>query len=294
MARSVTRSRVGGAAGTSLLNLSGTAYLALTAAAADILNPADPAALRTALSLRGYLSGLTLSTAGSSATFGVASGIATDSTNADMMALGSAYTKTTSAWAVGSGNGALDTGTITSSTWYHAFLIKRMDTGVVDVLISTSATSPTLPANYTLSRRIGTMFLNSSSQWMKFSQNGDEFLWDVSLNNVNASPGSTAIQTSPLSTPPGVKTIAILNVSGQGGAGSDGRGWIFSPDINSAGSLSTGTATINFGASNNVQTWGMVRVRTNTSSQVKYAMVSATGIPTITTMGWIDDRGKLG
>ena len=40
MTRTVTRSRVGGIAGTSLLNLSGTAYLALTAAAADILNPA--------------------------------------------------------------------------------------------------------------------------------------------------------------------------------------------------------------------------------------------------------------
>ena len=39
MTRTVTRSRVGGIAGTSLLNLSGTAYLALTATAEDILNP---------------------------------------------------------------------------------------------------------------------------------------------------------------------------------------------------------------------------------------------------------------
>lgn len=37
MTRTVTRSRVGGVAGTSKLNLSGTAYLALTAAAADVM-----------------------------------------------------------------------------------------------------------------------------------------------------------------------------------------------------------------------------------------------------------------
>src|SRR6218665_2330902 len=51
-----------------------------------------------------YLSGLTLSTAGSSSTFGIAPGVATDSTNVDILTLGSSYTKTTGAWAVGSGN----------------------------------------------------------------------------------------------------------------------------------------------------------------------------------------------
>lgn len=30
-----------------------------------------------------------------------------------------------------------------------------------------------------------------------------------------------------------------------------------------------------------------------TSSQIKYAMLSSTGSPNITTMGWVDDRGKL-
>jgi hypothetical protein len=39
--------------------------------------------------------------------------------------------------------------------WCHAFPIKRPDIGVVDVAISTSATSPALPTNYTLARRIG-------------------------------------------------------------------------------------------------------------------------------------------
>lgn len=114
------------------------------------------AATGTDVPLRSYLAGLTLSTAGSSATFGIAAGVATNSTNADMMALAFAYTKTASAWALGTAAGSLDTGTI-ANAWYHVFLIKGPDTGVVDVLTSLSVTSPTLPANYTLFRRIGSM-----------------------------------------------------------------------------------------------------------------------------------------
>src|SRR5215831_9378024 len=53
--------------------------------------------------LRSYLAGLTLSTAGSSATFSVAAGVAADSTNANMMTLAAAISKTTGAWVVGSG-----------------------------------------------------------------------------------------------------------------------------------------------------------------------------------------------
>lgn len=87
--------------------------------------------------IRSYLAGLTLSTAGSSATFGIAVGVAADSTDATTMVLPSAYSKTTSSWAVGSGNGALDTGGgIINNSWYHTYLIQRPDTGVVDVLVS--------------------------------------------------------------------------------------------------------------------------------------------------------------
>ena len=126
--------------------------------------------------LPGYISGLQLSTAGSSSTFGIAVGTASNTTALSYMALSSAYTKTTSSWTVGTGNGALDTGTIANNTWYHAFLIQRTDTGVVDVLVSLSPTSPTLPASYTLFRRIGSMKTDGSAHWTKFVQNGDEFL----------------------------------------------------------------------------------------------------------------------
>jgi hypothetical protein len=55
--------------------------------------------------LRGYIAGLTLSTAGGSATFTAATGEAADSTNADLRRSSPALAKT-AAWTVGAG-GAL-------------------------------------------------------------------------------------------------------------------------------------------------------------------------------------------
>jgi hypothetical protein len=243
--------------------------------------------------MRGYLSGLALSTAGSSATFGIAAGVAVDSTAADFMKLTSAYTKTTSAWAVGTGNGALDTGTVANSTWYHVFLIKRPDTGVVDVLFSLSATAPTMPdAAYTLMRRIGSMKTNGSAQWTLFTQEGDEFLWDVPLADVNSTPAAATAVTSTLTVPTGVKVFAIIGAGGAAGAGSDGRFYISSLDQSDqpagAANFSAGWS----GGTTGQQGWSAARIRTNTSAQIRWRPASTTGSYFINTKGWIDDRGR--
>ena len=44
-----------------------------------------------------------------------------------------------------------------ANTDYYVYLIKRVDTDVVDAIFSASATAPTLPTNYTLFRRIGSI-----------------------------------------------------------------------------------------------------------------------------------------
>jgi hypothetical protein len=124
-----------------------------------------------------------------------------------------ALSKTTSAWSAGNGNGALDAGGIAINTWYNVYLVKRIDTQVVDVLISLSANAPTLPANYSLARRIGSMKTNGSAQWIKFLQNGDEFLWDPTILDVNGVAMSTAVQAPTLSVPPGVSVTALVQVA---------------------------------------------------------------------------------
>lgn len=240
--------------------------------------------------LPNYLSGLTLSTAGSSSTFGIAAGAAADTGNADYMGLAAAITKTTGAWAVGSGNGAIDTGTIANSTWYHVFLIKRPDTGVVDVLLSTSATAPTLPTNYTLKRRIGSMRTNGSGQWIKFTQFGDEFLWDAPLFgdvNLGSYTNNTPIA---LTVPPGVNVFAKFTGVTTCGTGNNDVAFA-SPDI-TLSSADSGGSIQGAGAST-YASFGLMRIRTNTSRQIQARSTNALTYMRLTTYGWDDLRGKV-
>ena len=90
---------------------------------------------------KNYITGLTLSNNASDATndIDIAAGKARDATDTEGMVLASALTKQIdAAWAVGTNAGMLDTGAVGNNT-YHLFLIKRSDTGVVDVLASLSA-----------------------------------------------------------------------------------------------------------------------------------------------------------
>jgi hypothetical protein len=250
-----------------------------------------------ALGIQNHLAGLTLSAAGATATFGVAAGVACDSTNVSPMTLAAAITKTTGAWAVGTANGALDTGAIAASTWYHAYLIKRPDTGVVDVAVSLSATAPTtggsIPAAYTLFRRIGSMKTDGSSQWVKFFQDGDNFIWDVPagdfLNIVN--PGTAAILRT-LSVPLGITSTAIFHyrtavttaASAVATICTDPAQTDTAPDFNNSQQI----------GNTSISPFTNIRIRTNASSQIRVRLNFSdanTGF-TLVTDGWVDTRGK--
>lgn len=236
--------------------------------------------------LRGYLAGLLLSTAGSSATFGISVGVAVDSTSADFMKLTSAYTKTTSSWAVGTGNGALDTGTIANSTWYHVHLIKRPDTGVVDVLISLSASAPTLPTNYTLFRRIGSIKTNGSAQWVLFTQVGDKFTWGTPISETNFASTLNILSTvTLLGVPPGLKLLADMDVNGLPTSGTVFLS-VWDPDATKNGNYVAGGASGSAVAAS-------FTVQTNTSNQVKVTVSANTlSSAVFETVGYTDRRGR--
>ncbi len=242
---------------------------------------------------RGHISGLTLSTAGASSGFSVAAGVASDGTGVDLLALASAVTKTTAAWSAGSGNGGLDTGSIANATWYHVHLIKRPDTGAVDVLISLSATTPALPTNYTLSRRIGAMKTDGSAKWMKFVQHGDTFTWDVPVSDFigQLNPGTSAILRA-LSVPPGINVTAIFHArcytttlaSAVATLFTDPAATDTAPDFNNAQQIGNTT----------LSPFANLRIRTDTSRQIRVrSSFSDSGVGfTLTTDGWVDPRGK--
>jgi hypothetical protein len=238
-----------------------------------------------------YISGLTMSTAGSSATMSIAAGVANDSTNTTLMNLSSAISKTTSSWAVGSGNGGLDTGAIATSTWYHFYEIERVDTGVVDVVFSTNATTPTLPTSYTLYRRIGSGKTDGSSQWTKFTQTGDTFIWAAPVTDVSGIATTTSRANKVLSVPTGVVVAALFRVAVN--ANSASFAMIITsllendqaPVRYTLGDLGSGGGA-GFGAA------GSFERLTDTSAQVGVRSDTASDTYSISTFGWKDSRGQ--
>ena len=270
---------------TGLLTLSGDPTTALQAATKRYVDAAGGL-------MRGAIAGLTLSTAGSSTTFSVAPGMAADSTNAVMISFPNVFSKTTAAWAIGgAGQGALDTGVIVAGAFYHVYLIRRASDGLADVLISASATAPTLPSGFTQFRRIGAMLTNGSGQWTSFSQLGDEFLWASPASDVVGDAIGAASKLYNLTVPTGVQVFAKIRGQ-QLNTAIGGTSLITSPDeavqvTNSPlGNLSSRNWSTSTGAP-----WGELVVRTNTSGQVR-AVAQANSTLWIATCGWLDRRGK--
>ena len=235
-----------------------------------------------------YLSGLTLSAAGSTGTFGIAAGVANDSTNVTLMSLGSAYTKTTASWAVGTGNGGLDTGAVATSTWYHVYLIERVDTGVTDIIFSLSASAPTLPTNYTLYRRIGSMKTDGSSQWIKFTQTYDTFIWNAVVTDLNNGTSSSRANVT-LTVPTGIVVTALFRAGLNNGST---NGAVIFTSLQESDQAPTAGNLADLSNATNSYAGGSFERLTNTSAQIAYRNSSTLAGSYIYTYGWIDTRGK--
>lgn len=239
------------------------------------------------------LNGLTLSNNSSDATndIDIAAGAAVSDDGTTFIALGSGITKRLDAsWAVGTGNGGLDTGSIADTT-YFVWLIKRPDTGVVDVLFSTSASSPTMPSNYTKKKRIGAI-IRSSSAILAFIQAGKEFILSNAVIDLNAqNPGTSAV-TRTLTVPVGVKVIARV-VAGFYPGSTAGTTYLSSLDGTDQAPQAALTASLTgVGSTSDSAAWslGPMTVLTNASAQIR-SRVSISGANDrigIITLGWID------
>src|SRR5215475_1653183 len=280
-----------GVSGTSLLN--GARYSAmfdpaLDAAAGAFYLVGTPAVVPPSVTPnRGYLFGNILS-GGGSQTLTITGGQCTSDDFTTLMTLSSTYTKTFAAWAVGTGNGGLDTGSIANNTWYHVYIIERTDTSVVDVLISTSATTPTMPTNYTVKRRVGSIKTDATPNIITFNQNGDTFVWNTIVAEWNTTnPGATAVTVTLAGVPPGVVTEAILNSSITFGTSTSKMLITSLASADTTPSASAFTFNVS-GGSAGLARGGQVRVNTNTSQQIRYRL-DASGAADVAiglTYGW--------
>lgn len=247
------------------------------------------------IALRGFISGLTLSTAGGVSTFSVAPGQSTDQNNSVLMALASAMSKTTSGWSVGSAAGSLDTGSIAANTWYHVFEMERPDTGAVDVCITLTTstqcgTGANIPAAYTLFRRIGSMQTDGSSHWVAFTQFGDKFLRSVPSRDY-FSTLNTSAQLIALNVPTGIKVEAITQGLFQDTA-AGAVALITSPDQADTAPSVVGIFTFIEGTAGVNNPYAELRTFTNTSGQVRARSSTTTSTLFMFTNGWVDSRGK--
>lgn len=245
--------------------------------------------------LFGHLYGLTLSNNATDATNDIDIAVgeaASTETNPVLMVLASALTKRLdAAWAVGSGNGGLDTGSIANTT-YHIWLIQRSDTGVVDALFSASATAPTMPTNYDRKRRIGSI-IRSVGAILAFYQDDDKFFLTSPVVD-RSSTSALAVALLALTVPAGVavrpilrNTLAsstspnIVNLMGNAAQGTGGATTV--QQINSTATTVTDIVVIDG------------TFTTNTSSQIYYGVTISSGTigtNSLSTLGWYDSRGR--
>ena len=238
--------------------------------------------------MRGHIGGFGMSNAADAdhdITIAAGAAVAAD---VSALLVGSAITKQIdAAWAVGTNAGGLDTGAVGNTTWYHVWVIRRSDTGVVDALFSTSATAPTMPASYDQKRRIGAVLTNGSANIIGFVQSGDTFWWKSPVLNINNATPGTAANTATLTVPTGVRCLAYMNVSDAAGAVLYLSPTDVTDEAPSQTSAPLGVNGNGAGGSNQ----GSATVLTNTSAQIRYRASANTAVYGAT-LGWQDARGR--
>lgn len=231
-----------------------------------------------------------------------AAGICRDSTNTHWMDFSSAVTdkENTNTWAEGSGNGGMDDGiTVAADTSYTVHGLLNPVSGSRDMIISaigdtTGATAlldtAVIAAGYTHIQLLGFAKTDSTSDFLAFTQDGDETWWDASVQDFSTNDtGASASLRTLGSIPTGVRVRAIVGIVVQHTASSFtlvGHG-----DISTLPTPSGSHADIVVGSTGeNGSFFG--QILTNTSAQITTrTSVAATNMD-IETHGYIFRRGK--
>lgn len=205
----------------------------------------------------------------------------------------------TGTWIFGDNQPKLDAGPAAPNTWYSVFAILNQTVGANDVLFSTSATAPVVPAGYTRKRRIGSFRTDAATHIIPFVQRGDSFSWLTSVLDLNANnPGIAAFSTV-LTVPTGVEVQAVT-LAGAQNDGNAGAVSLLVSDLATADQapdttlMTTGSAVQNLTAG--FVRFGLVPLTvwtdTAASVRVRASFSDANVFAIIRTLGWIDRLGQ--
>lgn len=210
-----------------------------------------------------------------------------------LMTLPAAMTKRTDGpWVAGTGQGGwLDGASMPNGTG-HVFLMRNPTTGVVDVGVSASPTSPPLPTGFTQKRRIHSAVLRESAALVLVTQNGNDFsralVQDLSVSSATTNTLITLSVPNGIVVQPKMEWRCILNqsttVTIQLGNGFDTTSNVRIQSLRSiTGQVGDDGVVIPSG------------FFTNTSRQLNHSRGVTAGsinLLTMVTMGWIDARGR--
>lgn len=295
----ITASSFGVITTITVVNDSSTLDSGLSAVSYGLLSKSNDSMPRqifpTMAQIKGFISGLTYANNAGDPTndIDIAAGAAIDTTGADVMVLASTLTKQLdAAWAVGNNQGGILSGAA-ANVDYNIWQIKRVDTQVVDVGFETTANAtPTLPANYTLYRKIG-WFKRVGGTIVAFHTyesegGGIEMNWDAPTLDVNlANTLTTARRTDAVKVPLNFSVEAHLSVV-LSDAATAGVAWICCPDQTDAApsGVAAPLANANFntiGGSNTHDLW----IRTNSAGLIAARATLATvDLYNVSTMGF--------
>lgn len=167
------------------------------------------------VAIPGYITGMGLvqNTLDTANDVDITAGACTSSNNLSLIRTTTTLTKRLDAtWTAGNNGGLLDTGTRASNTWYHIYAIYNPTTKASDFVATATLGSPTLPSGYTRSRRIGSIYSNSSNQNKDWRQFGRTMLWTTPSLDVSTNTLSTAANFS-VTVPSGIDVIVIGNAT---------------------------------------------------------------------------------
>lgn len=243
----------------------------------------------------GQIFGLTLANNATDATndINIAAGEAVDSTVSDLMVLPSSLIKRLDAtWVVGTNQGMRASGAAIANSTYHIFLIKRPDTGVVDIAADTSASGANIAANtnvaYTLSRYIGSI-IRESGAIVVFQDLGGGWFSRAPVQD-RSSTAATASVLIALSVPDGVQCMPVTKITLNVGNTVTIESFYGSAATGSANTV-VATYTTNTGAGSVVSsTMPTPMFMTNTSRQIYYAQTGTATSLNLSTSGWRINR----
>lgn len=109
------------------------------------------------------------------------------------------------------GVGGLDAGAEAANQWYSIWVIHNQTDSLTRALLSTSATAPTMPTNYTKKRRVGWV-RNSSSNFLQFYHIANWVYLDIRGSVLNLGNAAAYTDVDCSSFVPPTSRIILLNV----------------------------------------------------------------------------------